>query len=186
LLNKRHADTTVSTSKDSVKDQSILTIAAPQQDYEILSYEKPDGFAIPISTWDSEPVALEEAKNFERDLKVKTIVEKIMVDGKSKYAVHIGVFSDKEKAFIILRTIDAPEQKYQILTHEKPNGYVIQISIWDTEERARDEAKKFDPDLTVRAIVEKVITDGKSKYPLLLGVFSNEKKAYVIFHKIRK
>jgi hypothetical protein len=42
-------------------------------------------------------------------MEIKTIVEKVVLDGKSKYAVRIGVFSNKDEAFVILRKLRAYE-----------------------------------------------------------------------------
>jgi hypothetical protein len=109
LLKKRQAEKSIPAMRDSVKDQSIITIAAPEEKYEIVTHEKPKGFVIHISAWDTERRARNEAKKFERDMEIKTIVEKVVLDGKSKYAVRIGVFSNKEEAFVILHKLRANE-----------------------------------------------------------------------------
>jgi hypothetical protein len=107
LLKRQQVEKSISTSKDSITDQSVITIAAPEQKYQIITHEKPKGFVIHISTWDTKRRARDEAKKFERDMEIKTIVEKVVLDGKSKYAVCIGVFSNKEEAFVILRKLRA-------------------------------------------------------------------------------
>jgi len=107
LLNKRQAEKIISAMSDSIKDQSIITIALPEEKYQIVTHKKPKGFVIHISTWETERRARNEAKKFERDRKISTIIEKILVDGKSKYAVYIGVFSSKEKALVIYHKLRA-------------------------------------------------------------------------------
>jgi hypothetical protein len=42
-------------------------------------------------------------------MEIKAIVEKVVADGKSKYAVRIGVFSNKGVAFVILHKLLANE-----------------------------------------------------------------------------
>jgi hypothetical protein len=105
LLNKRQPEKIIPAKSDSIKDQNIITIAVPEEEYQIIIHEKPNGFVIHISTWDTERHARDEAKKFERDMEIKTIIEKVILDGKSKYAVRIGVFSNKEEALIILRKL---------------------------------------------------------------------------------
>jgi hypothetical protein len=109
LLNKRQADKSIPAMRDSVKDQSIITIAAYEEKYQIVTHEKPKGFVIHISTWDTERRARYEAKKFERDMEIKTIIENVIVDGKSKYAVRIGVFSSKEEALVVFHKLRANE-----------------------------------------------------------------------------
>jgi hypothetical protein len=124
LLMKHQAEKSISTVKDSITDQSIITIAVPresikdqsktsiatsEQKYQILVHKKPKGFVIHISTWDTERRARQEAKKFQSDVGIKTIVEQVVVDGKSKYAVRAGVFSNKNEAFDALREIRANE-----------------------------------------------------------------------------
>jgi cell division protein FtsN len=38
-------------------------------------------------------------------MEIKTIIEKVLVDGKSKYAVRIGVFSSKEEALVVFHKL---------------------------------------------------------------------------------
>jgi hypothetical protein len=109
LLKKQQAEKSIPAMRDSVKAQNIIKITVPEEKYQILAHEKPKGFVIHISTWDTKRRARDEAKKFERDMEIKTIVEKVVLDGKSKYAVHIGVFSNKEEAFAILRKLRANE-----------------------------------------------------------------------------
>jgi hypothetical protein len=84
-----------------------------------------------------------------------------------------------------IAAIAALEQKHEIVTHEKPECFKIQISSWDTERRARDEAKKFEQNLKINPIVEKVVIKGKSKYAVRIGVFSSEEEVLVILRKFR-
>jgi hypothetical protein len=107
LLNKRQAEKIIPALSDSIKDQNIITIAVLEEKYQIITHEKPNGFVIHISTWDTERRAHNEAKKFERDKEIKTIIEKVLMDGKSKYAVRIGVFSSKEEALVVFNKLRA-------------------------------------------------------------------------------
>jgi hypothetical protein len=107
LLNKRQAEKIIPTLSDSIKDQNIITLAVPEEKYQIITHEKPNGFVIHISAWDTKRRARDEAKKFERDMEIKTIIEKVLVDGKLKYAVRIGVFSSKEEALIVFHKLHA-------------------------------------------------------------------------------
>jgi hypothetical protein len=109
VLKKQIAEKPVSIMRDSVKDQNVLTIVSSREKYQILNHEKPKGYIIHISTWDTERRARNEAKKFERDMEIKTFVEKIIVSGKSKYAVRLGIFPSKEEAFTILRKLHVNE-----------------------------------------------------------------------------
>jgi hypothetical protein len=109
LLKKRQAEKSIPAMRDTVKDQSIITIVAPEEKYQIVTHEKPKGFVIHISAWDTKRRARDEAKKFERVMEIKTIVEKVVLDGKSKYAVRIGVLSNKEEALVILRKLRVNE-----------------------------------------------------------------------------
>jgi hypothetical protein len=103
LLKKQETKKTSSTLTDSVKEESITTIVIPEEKFQILTHQKPAGFVIQISNWETERLARAEAKKIKRDLDVKTIVEKVVVDGKTKYAVRAGVFATKVEAFEALR-----------------------------------------------------------------------------------
>ena len=174
LLKKRQVEKPIPVMRDSVKAQNIITIAAPEekhkvvsivapeQKHEIVLHEKPECFKIQISSWDTERRAHDEAKKFERNLKIKFSVDKVVVKSKSKYAVRIGV-----------------------ITNEKPSGFKIHISTWDTKQRARIEAKKFKQDLEIKTIVEKIIVKGKLKFAVRIGVFSNREEVYAILRKLR-
>jgi hypothetical protein len=109
LLKKRQTEKSILVPGDTLKNQSIITIPTIEQKYQIVPHEKPKGFVIPISSWDTERRARNEAKLFGRDMEIKTNVEKIVVDGKSKYAVYVGVFSTKEEALAALRKLHANE-----------------------------------------------------------------------------
>ena len=174
LLKKQQVEKSIPATKESIKTQNIVTIAAPEQKHEIAAiaapeqkheiatHEKPEYFKIQISSWDTERRARDEAEKFEQNLKINPIVEKVIVKGKSKYAVRIGV-----------------------CTYEKPKGFKIHISTWDTEQRARIEAKKFKQGLEIKTMVEEIVVNGKSKYALRIGVFSSEKEVLVILRKFR-
>jgi hypothetical protein len=66
---------------------------------------KQKGFKIHISTWNTERRAHDEAINFDRDVKIKSIVEKVVVRGRSKYAVRVGVFSNKSEVLEMVRKL---------------------------------------------------------------------------------
>jgi len=78
-------------------------------------------------------------------------------------------------------TIAAPEEKYQIIKHKSPNGSPIHISTWDTERRARNEAKKFERKKEDQDYYRKIVVDGKFKYAVLLGFFSSEEESFSCF-----
>jgi hypothetical protein len=172
LLKKRQVEKSIPVMRDSVKAQNIITIAvpeekhkivtiaAPEQKPEIVTHEKPECFEIQISSWDTERRARAEAKKFEQSLKIKFIVERVVVKGKSKYAVRI-----------------------EVCTYEKPKGFKIHISTWDTEQRARIEAEKFKHDLEIKTMVEEIVVNGKSKYAVRIGVFSNAEEVLAILRK---
>jgi hypothetical protein len=109
LLKKQQTEKSILNLEENGIEQDIITIAAPKEKYQILAHEKPDGFVVHISTWDTERRARDEAKKFQRDMEVNTIVEKVVVDGKSKYGVYIGVFSKKEEVLVSLRKLRTNE-----------------------------------------------------------------------------
>ena len=160
ILKKRPIEKAVPVQRDTVKPQHIVTIAAPVQKPEIVVPEKPKCFEIQISSWDTEHRASDEAKNFEQSLKIKFIVERVVVKGKSKYAVRI-----------------------EVCTYEKPKGFKIHISTWDTEQRAHIEAEKFKHDLEIKTMVEEIVVNGKSKYAVRIEVFSNAEEVLAILRK---
>ncbi len=166
VLKKRPSEKAVQVQRDTVKPQRIVTITAPEQKHEIVpqqkivTQEKPECFEIQISSWGTEQRARDEAKKFEQNLKIKPMVEKVVVKGKLKYAVRIG-----------------------ICTYEKQKGFKIHISSWDTEQRARIEARKFKQDLEIKTMVEEIVANGKSKYAVRIGVFSNAEEVLAILRR---
>lgn len=105
ILTQRQTEKSVSNTADSSKTKNILSIPVLEQKYKIEIHEKPKGFFIHISTWDTDRQARREAKYFNRDTEVKTFVEKIIIDGNPQYAVQAGIFPTKEKAIIALHKI---------------------------------------------------------------------------------
>jgi len=162
LLKKQQVEKSIPAIRENIKTQHIVTIVAPEQKNEIVMQEKPECFEIHISSWETERRARDEAKKFERNLKIKFIVDNVVVMGESKYAVRIGVF-----------------------TNEKPKGYKIHLSTWDTKQRARIEAKKFKHDLEIKTMVEKIIVKGKLKFAVRIGVFSNREEVFTILRTLR-
>ncbi len=113
LLKKQIDDKPISSQIDdsiseidsiSQKDTKLEVARNNEEKYQIKT-AKPKGYVIHISTWDTQRKAREEAKKFEREMQVKTSVEKIVSNGKVKYAVHIGVYSTKEEAYLVLRSL---------------------------------------------------------------------------------
>jgi hypothetical protein len=169
LLKKQQAKEIVPVMLDSVKEKTIVKIVAPELEKQIVTketqvviHEKPKCFVIHISTWDTKRRARDEARKFDREWRIKTIVEKVVVNGKPKYAVRMGVLTNV-----------AYGQKNQISEHEKQKGFKIHISTWDTKRRASDEAKKLNQELEIKTFVEKVFVNSKPKYAVRIGVLSD-------------